>query len=122
MASKNQLNISPDELFGAVRASQFVLAELALCMGAGHRLRDRIVRLEESLLEHGLVSTEDGEPVATREQYPLLFQGMQNTFQSLLVMIEARLPSEDQLELFPRAGTGDLETDSTPRQLAVKEP
>ena len=113
MANKERITISPEELFGAVRASQFVLVELAISMGAERHLRDRIVRMEEALWEKGLISNDDGRVIATKEEFPILFQGMQDIFQSYLTMIESRLPPDSQLELFSSGEHLASETEHT---------
>ena len=77
MANKGHISLSQDELFGAIKASQFMLAELASYIKAEPYLKDRILIMQKALREHGLVSGEGRGPEGSshRRRVPSLFSG-----------------------------------------------
>ena len=93
------IQISPDEIIGQIRATQSALIELASHMGTMDRLRNRIVSLDQSAWENGLVSKEDGSVVVTKEDLPLFFGGMRDAYEWMLNSIDARTPPSNQLGL-----------------------
>lgn len=98
-SSKQVIHITAEELYGHIRATQEALVEIASYIGANNQLRNRILYINESVWENGLVSTEDKSKAITKEDLPLFFQGMKNANEYILNLIDARTPPSNQLGL-----------------------
>ena len=103
MKDDKMIAVSPDEIYGAAKATQFLFAELVVALGYGEYFSEKTKDMERSLMENGLVSISDGSQSSTSEDLPYYYEGIRSSLLHIANLIDDQLssakPPENQTQL-----------------------
>lgn len=86
------LEVSPEELYGHIRATQVAIVNLASHFGCLEELKCDVAYFSARSWENGFLPSdpESGREAITRHELPELFQGVRDACDHMVNMIELR--------------------------------